>query len=343
MNITFLVGNGFDLQMGLKTRYSDFVQIYKDLPSNAACVKEFKKDIASDLSTWTDAEIAFGQYTTKFNSDTAGDFRICYDDFCIELSGYLRKQVSDYDFTTYKDFIIPSIRNGIAKFPSLLLPQSESTINKHLIKLDQEERIYSFINFNYTDLLDRSVIIATSENRVIHSRKAGNNIIHDKIGNITHIHGTTHKHLILGVNDEDQIDNKELLKIRRITRSLLKPLSNEASHLGNANLCSQIIETSHMLIVFGMSLGITDKFWWQKIGGWLRNDTSRHLILYMFRWNYTDVIQSVYTDAEEEIEDNFFINASIADNEREAFRPRIHISINSNLFGDNPIELLSKK
>ena len=30
MNITFLIGNGFDLNLGLATAYSDFVKYYKE-------------------------------------------------------------------------------------------------------------------------------------------------------------------------------------------------------------------------------------------------------------------------------------------------------------------------
>ena len=31
MNITFLIGNGFDLNLGLDTRYTDFLSEYKKL------------------------------------------------------------------------------------------------------------------------------------------------------------------------------------------------------------------------------------------------------------------------------------------------------------------------
>ncbi len=30
MNITFLIGNGFDLNLGLKTRYTDFYKYYME-------------------------------------------------------------------------------------------------------------------------------------------------------------------------------------------------------------------------------------------------------------------------------------------------------------------------
>ena len=30
MNITYLVGNGFDLNLGLQTKYTDFIKVYKN-------------------------------------------------------------------------------------------------------------------------------------------------------------------------------------------------------------------------------------------------------------------------------------------------------------------------
>ena len=32
MNITFMIGNGFDRNLGLKTKYSDFIAWYKETP-----------------------------------------------------------------------------------------------------------------------------------------------------------------------------------------------------------------------------------------------------------------------------------------------------------------------
>ena len=32
MNITFMIGNGFDRNLGLKTTYSDFIKWYKKTP-----------------------------------------------------------------------------------------------------------------------------------------------------------------------------------------------------------------------------------------------------------------------------------------------------------------------
>lgn len=45
MNITYLIGNGFDLNLGLKTRYRDFYDYYVKQPSNDDLIKKFKNDL----------------------------------------------------------------------------------------------------------------------------------------------------------------------------------------------------------------------------------------------------------------------------------------------------------
>ena len=42
MNITFLIGNGFDRNLGLETTYSDFVKEYKKTNGSTETLKEFR-------------------------------------------------------------------------------------------------------------------------------------------------------------------------------------------------------------------------------------------------------------------------------------------------------------
>ena len=67
MNITYLIGNGFDLNLGLKTKYADFLQEYRNIESGDLVIGKFKSDIANNLKHWADAESAFGEYTERFN------------------------------------------------------------------------------------------------------------------------------------------------------------------------------------------------------------------------------------------------------------------------------------
>ena len=81
MNITFLIGNGFDRNLGLNTTYSDFTKHYKSIETNNETIKQFRKDIDDDKELWFDAEIAMGKYTEKFGEGEAAAYSACHTDF----------------------------------------------------------------------------------------------------------------------------------------------------------------------------------------------------------------------------------------------------------------------
>ena len=66
MNITFLIGNGFDLNLGLNTGYKDFLKEYVRIKSNVYYLDKFKEDILENFDTWASAEEAFGKYTGEY-------------------------------------------------------------------------------------------------------------------------------------------------------------------------------------------------------------------------------------------------------------------------------------
>lgn len=58
MNITFLVGNGFDLNLGLRTSYETFYKYYiKKEPHDL--IAKFIKD---DYRLWADLELGLGEF-----------------------------------------------------------------------------------------------------------------------------------------------------------------------------------------------------------------------------------------------------------------------------------------
>ena len=82
MNITFLLGNGFDIGLGLKTRYEDFYKQYTKISSaDSEIIINFKNDLlnedlnySKEIVDWSDFEKAFGQYSKNFSVDTKADY-----------------------------------------------------------------------------------------------------------------------------------------------------------------------------------------------------------------------------------------------------------------------------
>lgn len=45
MNILFLIGNGFDINLGMQTRYTDFYKYYATVPTSKDSILKLKKEI----------------------------------------------------------------------------------------------------------------------------------------------------------------------------------------------------------------------------------------------------------------------------------------------------------
>lgn len=54
MNILFIIGNGFDLNLNMKTAYSDFYSHYIKQESPSPVVKIMKEDISQSFQNWSD-------------------------------------------------------------------------------------------------------------------------------------------------------------------------------------------------------------------------------------------------------------------------------------------------
>ena len=48
MNIVYIIGNGFDLNLDMKTRYTDFYEYYKSIKSDKSSIKQLKTEILNN-------------------------------------------------------------------------------------------------------------------------------------------------------------------------------------------------------------------------------------------------------------------------------------------------------
>jgi cobalamin biosynthesis Mg chelatase CobN len=95
MNIVYIIGNGFDLNLGMKTRYTDFYEYYKLIKSDKSSIKQLKNEILNNYQTWSDLELAIGNYTQKLNSTE--EFDEVFEDILDKLSEYLEKEENSFD------------------------------------------------------------------------------------------------------------------------------------------------------------------------------------------------------------------------------------------------------
>ena len=88
MKTLYIIGNGFDLNLGLKTSYKDFYQHYMSVESTTKSIADLKDSISMDYSSWSDLELALGQYTIELK--TLDEFDEVFEDIGAQLGVYLK-------------------------------------------------------------------------------------------------------------------------------------------------------------------------------------------------------------------------------------------------------------
>ncbi len=95
INITFLVGNGFDINLGLKTLYTDFYPYYLSKERNDI----ISEDIANNYKRLSDMELALGAILANINPNQVSNFLDCKAVLESDLADYLRKEQEKIDVT----------------------------------------------------------------------------------------------------------------------------------------------------------------------------------------------------------------------------------------------------
>ena len=319
MNILFMIGNGFDLNVGLYTRFKDFFSTYLKIPNNDDRIKKFKEEIEAEIETWADFEKQIGVYAKNYNTSTQDDYIYCLDNFLDELINYLRKQEESIDYESNANEIVNVFRDSLVNYQNFLPPYSAGILNSIYDK-NRIGSIYSFMSFNYTGVLDGCINLTKT---------------HLPLKDVLHIHGTLDEHPLIGVDNDSQIENSELSANQNFTRLMSKPLMNEGLRNQKHEQGAKLVESSDIICVFGMSLGETDKTWWQLLGKWLLNKKSSHLVLFIFEEDYSKIHARKAIGIVDKIKNHFFDMADFPNDKHEEFEQRIHIGLNTDMFKIN--------
>lgn len=279
MNITYLIGNGFDVNLGLKTRYVDFYKYYvnRDNPDAPDAVKRFKSEIndfikaetkKQDEATidWRDLEVALGKWTPNLKAE---EVETLYLDIIDSLRDYLISEFKYCDASAFSS-------QEFLRFLLDPLTGNFSRVQKENIKSFwngfSSPDIINVINFNYTHTIERLVSYKGP------GRPIGDSIIGHKtiLQNIFHIHQTLDdEEILVGLNDASQLANKDFHGDSHICNLLLKPKTNALLGTGIDHDCEEIISHTNLFVLFGTSAGITDRKWWWHICNRLQENSAR--------------------------------------------------------------------
>jgi hypothetical protein len=268
MKIVFINGNGFDINLKLKTRYTDFYKYYKDVVSKNESIIELKKSISNDIENWADLELELGKHSVKVKSKE--EFIEIFEDIGDNLADYLKEEENKFDISKIdKQKLFDYI-----SFPENSLPKAQKNeIDKIRTKWAGHHWYINVITFNYTKTFEKIIKKKGAHLEIGTHHKA--KILYQ---GIEHIHGYIDNRMVMGVNDITQIKNKELHSVQDVLDAFVKNNCNKAMQHTVDELCNQQLNAANLICIFGSSLGETDKIWWEIIGTRLLHEC--HLIIF---------------------------------------------------------------
>lgn len=339
MRITFLIGNGFDMKMGIASSYKSVEAHYIGLERTDETIKEFQQSLKHNGKYWSNFELAIGKYTSHFDVGDQQGFNACLEDFTTELGNYLQGEEEKVDFALCDKEIKEEFVRSIKNFDGELEQRYRNQIKNIFANGDTVE--FKFISFNYTHLLDKCLDLSFDEKTVVGSHVKSNMKYNHIVNNrVIHIHGELPGPIITGVDNPSQIGNEEWAKQNRFLQRIAKPSINARYGALVDSEATNTIKQSHIICLFGMSMGDTDKTWWNQIGQWLFSPDHR-LVIFAHNSEFigkTLTLPKRFT-LEDEYKDRFMDLAGISNSDRPAIESRIFVVINSSLFNVNLVEL----
>lgn len=280
MKITFLIGNGFDLNQNLKTGYADFLERYtSETKNDSLCVQAFKKNL-KEFDCWSDLEMALGNMLCQYNETNVDDFIMGLEDLKQKLSLYLSNEEKKFKYKIHK--IKKELKRTLGIFYTkhgYLYPFYDLDIEK------PTTNVVNFVSFNYTRIVNNMM----HKMRKKHLSFSWENT-ENKIGEVLSVHGTTKMGFVLGVNDVSQIGNLALRDDPGVQRHLIKKNQIDImNRYSRAKKVDKIINNSDIIYVYGMSLGETDNIYWQTVCKWLNEDKKHLLIVNRFDRHFNPI------------------------------------------------------
>ncbi len=335
-----MLGNGFDVSLGIKSSYKNFYEWYCPQDSIEPHIDNFRKNIDADINSnkpdeekmWADFEVGIGKYTEHFSKDFVNYFLDCFIDAQEKIREYLLKQTRNFNVDEFSDNALKNFADSLSNFYDEITDTEKIALNNVLKSFQDQNRRISFVTFNYTNTLER--ILSRIPDSPLSSWRYGSTSFSYLLNrNVIHVHGTTEVAPILGVDNKSQISNKDLIDTPQFKEFLIKAESvNALGYLWQSQAETQI-SNSKIVCVLGMSLGATDAKWWRKLCQWLKNDSNRRLILYWFEKNppsKTAYIREL--QCKNKAKDLLLSYSSFSDPEKEILKNQIYVVINTNKF-----------
>lgn len=269
-NITFIIGNGFDIGLGMKTKYENMYDDYINSQSKSKVIENFKKALSKrkPYDKWSDFEMGMAEYASNFLNEN--ELIECIRDFKMHLLEHLKEEyekIADQLMSvSYRPSLIQELDRSLYKFHKGLIPNDVRTIERIMKNLDIE---LNFITFNYTNTLETLLFVKKLYTKVQHNVPL-------------HVHGSLEQDIVLGIDNISQITNASYTLTNKGERAFVKPSFNNQFDSERVEIAKATIANSDIICAYGFSFGESDNTWIQSIIHWLLEDDNHHLIVYEY-------------------------------------------------------------
>ena len=298
MRYVIMIGNGFDIGLGLRTAYSDFIDEYKNSPAinsersdGRKSVEDIlKAHIQRDPQTWADAEKAFAElrFSAMFKDceNIKRNILDVFASFTAALNNYLAKQEHSRELNGVSRgvselFFQHMMQSVFMGMPEWLREQELSRLGD-INDRQQVLNYCSFINFNYTETFDKLLEIkaegthSTSEHYSFDQRAVGVEILNREslfvLERLVHVHGSNKaRNSVFGVSDSQQITDITAREMAETIGFLVKDCTDREKAAGNYDLTAEVLKDADRVVLFGLSIGNSDRYWWRVLMERVRN------------------------------------------------------------------------
>ena len=318
--ITFIFGNGLDLSLGMKTKYTDVYEDYIKSPSSSDIIANFKEDLKSkspnNYKKWSDFEMGMASYAKTL--ETEDELVECVRDFKSFMVKHLEKENKKIlewfgGIANNREFH-QEVNRSFYEFYRGLIPNDIARI-KSII--GENKIIRNYLTFNYTLSLE-AILSFGDINRPIFENAP------------IHIHGKLGEDVVLGVDDIDQLRGTKYNITRKGERAFVKTLFNKQFDSTRVENATKAIMNSSIICVYGFSMGESDNTWIWLLSDWLEKDKNHHLVFYKHdtpiigSHNYDQIM-----DIEDEVKVQLLKKLQVDD---DSVLDQIHIPIGKKLF-----------
>ncbi len=275
MSKVLVIGNGFDIALGLRSKYADFVNVMSGSTKHAF---------------WPFRNIPTGKYADRslhrhfydyFNANKNNDGQIRWIDIEGELLNYVRSKIgSAIDESSAKEdegsfnMLKMMLQKYISSMPTIEPQSPDKNIIRLLKAIKVDGKFDKAYSFNYTNLHNELIRFGKFEA--------------ESLPKVVNIHRTpsdeNHFNIVLGINEDPSLP--------KCYRFLFKSFQTEPTNL------SQDMAKADEIIFYGISFGEIDFPYFKSFFTHIANqsilDSKKHITIFTFGKSSVEAIQDSF-------------------------------------------------